>query len=372
MGLLDDALRNVGFSRHELSYRYAGLPTTTEYNKAAILSGKWEETAGNYETLLKARSVSEWKGKNVIYLSTLKALSELQTPVEPTIVVLNFSDGDELLHSDVESKNATYEEELHRLFSRVAEAVAKLSQEWTGPREAFSVHVVTDHGACRVLEEEKHSFEAAVIKKLFANEKYRFASVPEDQIHEIPGHLWALGHRFKGPFVSENTTFFLPRGHSTVRYAGRLKGYVHGGVTPEEVIVPTALYRLVKVAWKKPGARFLNLDMARETGRAKFYIQRVVPLEIEIQNPNATDMHIIRASVVAPEADLKSYEVATIPGEAAKPMKMNCYFKKSALGEKALEIEIVYEIAGEQHALFLTLESDFISAISLGFSLKDL
>lgn len=147
---------------------------------------------------------------------------------------------------------------------------------------------------------------------------------------------------------------------------------MHGGVTPEEVIVPTALYRLMKAAWKKPAARFLNLDLARETERAKFYIQRVVALEIEIQNPNATDIRIIRASVMSPEADLKSCEAVTIPGEAARPLKMNCYFKKSALGEKGLEIEIVYEIAGAQHTLPLTLESEFKSAISTGFSLKDL
>lgn len=372
MGLLDDALRNVGLRRHALSYRYAALPTTTEHNKAALLSGKWEAGSGTYETLLKARSAADWKGTNILYLSTLKAFSEMQAPTEATVVVFNFTDGDDVLHSDVESKNTTHEDELHRLFSRVAEAVAKLSQEWAGPREGFSVHVVTDHGACRVLEEEKQSFEAAVIKKLFADEKYRFASVTEDQIHQIPDNLWAIGHRFKKPFASDEATYFLPRGHSTVRYAGSVKGYVHGGVTPEEVIVPAAFYSLVKVAWKKPAARFLNLDLARETGRAKFYIQRVVALEIEIQNPNAVDIRIVRASVMSPEADLKSCDVVTIPGEEARLLKMNCYFKKSALGEKGLEVEIIYEIAGEQYTLLLTLESDFKSAISTGFSLKDL
>ncbi len=370
--ILDNALRNVDLSRHDLNYRFAGLPTITEYNKTALLGGEWQDKAGNYEALLKTRSASDWSGRNVVYLSNLKAMSEMVAPQEATIAVLNFVDGDELLHSDVESKNTTYEDELHRLFARVAEAVNRLSQEWGGSREHFSVYVVTDHGACRILEEEKRSFDSAVVKKLFANEKHRFSAVPEEQANEIPQNLWAIGHRFKRPFASENTTFFLPRGHNTVRHAGTVKGFMHGGVTPEEVIVPTASYKMVKAAWKTLAARFLNLDLPRETGRAKFYVQRVVTLDIELQNPNATDIRILRATVMSPEADLKSCETMTIPAGRVKPLRMSCYFKKAALGGKPLEIEIAYEIAGEQHTLPLVLESEFKSAMAGGFSLRDL
>jgi hypothetical protein len=372
MGILDNALRNVDLSRHDLKYRFAGLPTITEYNKTALLGGEWQDKAGNYEALLKTRSASDWGGRNVVYLSNLKAMSEMAAPHEATIAVLNFVDGDELLHSDVESKNTTYEDESHRLFTRVAEAVNRLSQEWGGSREHFGVYVVTDHGACRVLEEEKRSFDSAVVKKLFANEKHRFSAVPEEQANEIPQNLWAIGHRFKRPFASENTTFFLPRGHNTVRHAGTVKGFMHGGVTPEEVIVPTASYKMVKAAWKTLAARFLNLNLARETDRAKFYVQRVVTLDIELQNPNATAIRILRATVISPEADLKSCETMTIPAESVKPLRMSCYFKKTALGGKPLEIEILYEIAGEQHTLPLVLESEFKSAMAGGFSLRDL
>jgi hypothetical protein len=372
MEILDGALRNIGLNRHDLNYRFAGLPTITEYNKTALLSGEWQDKTGNYEAILKKRSKSDWGNKNVVYLSNLKSMSEMTAPQEATIAVLNFIDGDELLHSDIESKNISYEDELHRLFVRMAEAVNRLSEEWGGSREHFNVYVVTDHGACRILEEEKRSFDSTVIKKLFANEKHRLSAVTEEHLNEIPENIWALGHQFKRPFISENKIYFLPRGHNTVSQIGKMKGYMHGGATPEEVIVPTAFYKLVKAAWKKPTARFLNLALARETGRAKFYIQRVVPLEIEIQNPNTAEIRILRVTVTSPEADLKACETNIIPGGSAKSIKMNCYFEKAALGEKLLEIEIAYEIGGEHQTLSLTLESVFKSALSSGFSLKDL
>jgi hypothetical protein len=372
VSLLDDALRNVGFSRHDLHYRFAALPTITEYNKSVLLSGEWQNNAGNYKAILKARAKADWNNKEVVYLNNLKAMSEMAAPQEAIIVLLNFVDGDELLHSDVESKNTSYEEELNRLFARMAESVNRLSKEWAGPKKHISIYVVTDHGACRILEEEKRSFDSTVVNKLFPDEKHRFAALDEKQVDDTPDNLWALGHKFKQPFVADGKIFFLPKGHNTVRQAGRVKGYMHGDVTPEEVIVPAAHYKLVKAAWKTPATRFLNLDMVRETGKAKFYIQRVVTLELEIQNPNPSDIRILRASVTSPETDLKSCEVAVIPAESVNTLQMSCYFKKAALGEKILEIEIAYEVSGEQHTLSLTLECEFKSAMAGGFSLRDL
>ena len=372
MELLDQALRNVGLSRHNLHYRFAGLPTITEYNKTALLSGNWQNKAGNYEAVLKNRSASDWSGKNVVYLSNLKSLSEMEAPQETTIAVLNFVDGDEILHSDVEAKNTTHEDELHRIFSRMAESVNRLSQEWAGSKEHFNVYVVTDHGACRILDEEKRSFDSTVVNKLFVNEKHRFSIITEDQVNEIPENLWAIGHRFKRPFSDEKMIYFLPRGHNTVRQTGMVKGYMHGGATPEEVIVPAASYKMVKAAWETPSARFLNLDLEKETGAAKFYIQRVVTLEIEIQNLNSTEIRIHRASVISPETDLKSCETVTVPAGSVNTLRMNCYFKKAALDKKSLEIEIAYEIAGEQRTLPLTLDSEFKSAMSVGLNLRNL
>jgi hypothetical protein len=370
--LLDDALRNVGYSRHDLHYRFAALPTITEYNKPALVSGQWHHDARNYDAILKARAHADWNNSKVVYLNNLKALSEMTAPQESAVVLLNFLDGDELLHSDVESKGTSYDEELHRFFARMAESVIRISKEWAGPKEHVSVYVVTDHGACRILEEEKKSLDSTVVSNLFPDEKHRFAVIDETQAAEITDNLWALGHRFKQAFVSDNRVFFLPSGHNTVRQSGRAKGYLHGGVTPEEVVVPTALYKLVKAAWKAPATHFLNLDLIKETGRAKFYIQRVVTLNIEIQNPNAVDLCVLRASVSSPETDLKSCDVGVIPAGRVNTIQMNCYFKKAALGEKNLEIEIAYEISGEQHTLALVLECEFKSAMAGGFSLRDL
>jgi hypothetical protein len=250
--------------------------------------------------------------------------------------------------------------------------VRGLCDRWIGQREDFNVYVTTDHGACRILDEEKHSFDSALINKLFPNEKHRFSSIDAAKAGEIPENLWVLGYKFHQPFYSDGKVYFLPKGHNTVRFPGKGRGFLHGGATPEEVIVPTALYKAVKVAWKHPFARFLGLSLDRETGKARFYIQRVVSLEIELQNPNSSTMRIIRVSVPSPETDLKGCASPVLgPGES-DVLRMDCYFQKAALQESSLMIEITYEIAGDTYTLSVPLDCQFRSAVSTGFSLKDL
>ena len=372
MKLIDHAMREKGFSAHERSFRFSALPTVTEHNKPQLLSGQWSVSKKAYDAILKERAEKDWHGRQVLYVSNLKALSELEVPSNPATVVLNFIDGDELLHEDAEAQNTTHEEELSRIYMRMAEAVRKIADAWTGSPDDFHVHVVTDHGACRILEEEKKSFDSKVINKLFPEEKYRFATITEDKADEIPQNLWELGFRFKPPFGTTDDIYFIPKGHNTVRLGGRNGGYTHGGATPEEVIVPVGLYKPVKAAWNSPSWRFIGLEIEQETGKAKFFIQRVISLKLEIQNPNTSELRVLRASILSPDTDLKGCGTPIVPAGGEAVVTLDCYFQKAALEQTLLEIEIAYEIAGDTHTIHVSLESHFKSAVSTGFSLKDL
>lgn len=372
MKLLDDALKNVGLNRNVQEYRFAPLPTTTEYSKPLLLSGIWSGYEKDYSKILESRSKSSWSNRKSIYLANLKALAEMELPAEPAVAFLNFMEFDELLHSDVLEKNSTYEIEFHRIAVRLSETLRRIAEALAAMKKGLQVHVVTDHGACRILEEEKKSFDAAVVASLFPDEKHRYAVVKEDDADSIPDHLWSIGYRFKRPFVSEKILFFLPRGHNTVKHPKKGSYFVHGGVTPEEVLVPAAVYRTEKAEWKSPGVRFLNLDINKETGLAQFFVQRLVPLELEIQNPNNIGIKIKQFGVLSPATDLKDFETPEIDPEKTGVAHVDCYFEKSALEENSLVIEVSYEISGETRVVTEEIESEFKSALRTGVNLRDL
>jgi hypothetical protein len=230
---MDQALRSAGFSFQSQNYRYASLPTVTEYNKAALIAGVPDIVANNYATLLSERSARDWAGVHTYYAGTLRALSDLQLDADSAVVLVNYIEGDEILHSDVESKNRTYDDELARIYSQLAEALMGLCERWSGPKDEVRVLLVTDHGACRILEEETRTFSSNIVDKLFDDEKHRMATMTSDQAAKIPPSLWALGYRFSSPFSGNDLVHFLPQGHNTVRKGGAGKGYLHGGITPE-------------------------------------------------------------------------------------------------------------------------------------------
>jgi hypothetical protein len=372
MELLDEALRNVGLNRYTQEYRFAPLPTTTEYGKPLLLSGKWTGYEKDYAGILKTRSKSSWNNRKTLYLSNLKTLADLEPPAEPAIAFLNFMEFDELLHSDVLEKNSTYEMEFRLIAARLSETLRRIAEAQAGMKQSLRVHVVTDHGACQILEEEKKSFDATVVDKLFPDEKHRYAMVNEDDANSIPDSLWSIGYRFKRPFISEDIVFFLPRGHNTVKHPKKGSYFVHGGVTPEEVLVPAAVYKTEKAELKRPSVRFLDLDINEETGLAQFFVQRLVSLDLEIQNPNDTGIRIVRFGVLSPATDLKEFETPEIDAEKAAVSRLDCYFEKSALSENSLVIEISYEISGETRSVTEEIESEFRSALKSGVSLKDL
>ena len=98
----------------------------------------------------------------------------------------------------------------------------------------------------------------------------------------------------------------------------------------------------------------------------------MVPIVIEIQNPNSVELSISQAIIVSPETDINSSDAVVVsPGDVGT-IKLNCYFKKMALGENELEIEIAYEIFGESHTMTIVLDCEFKSAISGGFNLREL
>jgi hypothetical protein len=193
-----------------------------------------------------------------------------------------------------------------------------------------------------------------------------------EQAAKVPANLWDLGYRFSSPFSAPDVVHFLPRGHNTVRKAGTSRGYLHGGATPEEVIVPTAIYGLIATTWKKPATRFVNIDMGTIMPLARFFIQRVVGIEIEVQNPNSLPLQVTAIESLAPEASTKDVRVATIGPASVANIRIDLYFQKSALGADALELRLRYQIGGAEQELALSLAAEFRSATAPGLNLRDL
>ena len=373
--LLLKAFRISGFHKHEQGVRFAPLPSTTETCKSLLLSGDWHhEKKASYEAIVDQRVKVSWPEKKAFYLPNLQAMaSSASSDEESAVYILNYIPSDEVMHSNPGLKGMTYDDELFNCFTKLAEAAHSFLQRSQKNNQDVSVYVVTDHGATRILDPERKSFESTIVQDLFENSKHRFATIDKSEPDSIPDNLWDIGYRFKQPFGDCNFTYFIPQGHKTAGVKKGAQGYVHGGATPEEIIVPIAVFKAVESEWKEPLGRFADIKLDSASQAVVFHIQRIVGIEIAIQNPNPEPLRIIRVEIVKPEAsEVREFNPCTIEGNSEKQFDVKCYFKKEATRENELLLRFIYQYGEEEREFVLPLKSIFKTAVTGGFSLKNL
>jgi hypothetical protein len=214
------------------------------------------------------------------------------------------------------------------------------------------------------------SLDSKVVANLFSSSKYRFAEIPDMEADNIPQNLWGLGYRFKQPFDETSVTCFIPKGHNTVAAGVQKNGYMHGGATPEEVIVPIGVFRLSKPAWKKPAARFLNMRL--DNGIAVFYVQRLQTISIALQNPNGQAIAVKEVRILTTGGEVREYSRPTVAAESEGTVSLECIFRPECKAQVEFNVEVEYAISGEDKSVSVAIKAVFRSAQTGGFQLKDL
>jgi hypothetical protein len=367
-GMFEKALGKSGLHRHASGYSFAPLPSHTAVCKPQLVSGKPDATGSDYLKLLRSRSEDEWQGRNVHYLMGVDQLASLPVSGDPYVALLNYLAADEALHRDAAAEGSSWTEQLTLLFGNLAKAVGDYAKQVSEAGQDFGLYVVTDHGATMILPEERKAADAQLTKKLFPNEKHRSATLAPDEVQQVPANLWSLGHRLES-FMGD-TTHFIPRGHNTVAAAGPRLTFSHGGATPEEVLVPSGLFRIYSANWATPRVRFVDLDMA--AGRARFYIKRIVMLTFEVQNPNSDACRLEGIEIAPKVGEIRHFDSLLIPAKGTAQGAVSLYFSDSALNTEKLTLSFDLRIGQDALPYLIELPVAITSATTSGIDLKNL
>lgn len=373
--LLIKAFHGRGFYQHEQTARFAPLPSNTYTCKTLLFSGNWHvDQKLNYRKIIDNRVKASWPEKNAVYLSGLPAMTQLNiSDEESAVYALNYTPSDEIMHSDPGSKGMTYDDELFSCFVKLAETVKSFILQAPNVSSDTRIYLATDHGAAKILESERKNFDSSIVNNIFKDSKHRFAAIDKDLADDIPDNLWDIGYRFNQPFGHSDITYFIPQGHKTAGVRKQAKGYVHGGATPEEIIVPAAIFKTIESKWKEPLGRFVDIKLDPASQAAVFHVQRLEEIEISIQNPNSESLRVIRAEIVKPEAsELRIFNPCKIDPNSENQLKIKCYFNQAAINIKEFSIRFIYQYGEKQGEVMLSLKAIFKTAMTGGFSLKNL
>lgn len=364
----EKALADAGLHRHECQSRFAPLPSLTSVSKPAIVSGRWDVSGSDYRKMLETRSAEEWSSRPIQYLSGVNQLVAQKDFSALSVFLLNYLAGDEALHTDAAAEGTTHADKLALLFHSLGHAVGDFARRASQQGRKFGLYVLTDHGSTSVLPSETRSIDAQLTKRLFPNEKYRSATMTSAEAATIPDNVWELGFRFVNPCHAGDVVHFVPRGHNTVASLTK-RAFSHGGATPEEVIVPAAVFRLFRANWIAPAVRFV---IKLKDGRAPFYVKRMATVEIEIQNTNAAELRLESVTIAPAVGEIRAFSQTLVAANTIGQASVSLYFAPAATTVALLTFEFQFRIAQETLNRRIELPVTISSAASTGTDLTNL
>jgi len=333
--LLLEALRQHGINQVSTDYALAPLPTITEIGVPALLNGLRPDdptfTADYAEALRRA-----FPGHRTAQSSAVGHFAQtLATGAD--LCCLHWTELDTYLHRPehhIEGSRADFiRQELGRRISQLADELRRL------PGRKTRLVISTDHGATRCLRN----------KLGIANPKINEAATARhERCVKLEGKL--LNEK---EHLDEEETYFLPpslthnpdpwvvaRGY---RYFGSNDhGYRHGGLTPEETIVPLVVAEIGAFVLKPLRLTYLET-------RPLVLGNTLTDAALRLQNPNDFAVRLTEISL-AEDPKASTRLVAELAAGAKLPVKLTFKLPRSlpvSQGQVTITVAVSYTMQGE-------------------------
>ncbi|MBI4529963.1 MAG: PglZ domain-containing protein [Candidatus Latescibacteria bacterium] len=337
--VLEELMHGRGYLLQAQTPYLALIPTETEVCKKCLLTGEPERSRigrRSYEDIV----TRDWQNditRRSTYLSNVTQLQELNR-LDADIYFLNYRALDELLHDTDEHTGIPHSEGARTLLRALVEMIDEFARRFQIEDELV-IHVISDHGSTKIAADMVNVIDQRFYQKASLNKHHRFVTITGEQLKRLPDntefqcyvldrHKYGLDHNY---LIARRYYRFLKTDDSF---------YVHGGLTPEETIVPFVTFRKAPVEIKEP-----TITLRDSTFR--YNIKSVVILDIV--NPNEYPLQNIDIKLEAVDLDYETLlPLDELPALSSIEISISCRFRKSERDSKQLLVRLTYEFAGHR------------------------
>jgi hypothetical protein len=341
--LLSDLFQERGYFLAAAEPYLAMAPSETEISKKCLLSGAVGYEAMDdktYKGIIEKGWVPYFNDRAFRYLSDIGALAAVGT-IDAAAYVVNYLGVDKALHSSTDEIGMPHRVHIQHLLKNLVENCVQFAEKH-GLRENIRIHVVSDHGCTRIPAEMPNELDPAFFKMPgFAIRSHRHVAVSAERFADLADNL-----RLDCFFLPAND-FLNPENVLCARRANRFiptdkDFYVHGGLLPEEMIVPYLMF--------EPAAAPLQ-DLTVLLHKTEFRY-RMENIELELGNPNDLAVEHISVSILNGNVESEPARIASLNGKTKALVKINARFRQTSLPEdqSSLRLRIRFHARGEQHS----------------------
>jgi hypothetical protein len=329
--ILVKQLSEHGFRVAEMVRKIACIPSETSISRKSVLAGRLPnqlpEAVSEKSTILDA-----WQSRTHKRVTFLEKFNDLESvdQYQAELYIYVYTRLDDLWHTPAYN-DFEIEEEIEvamaRLVARLSKAMTQLEQ-----RDPASLVISTDHGAIYLhTKSERLSVPASATKDETYEKHRRF--IRTSRPDALNGVEW---------FYLDKGVFHLHHNYAVARgwryIERRPRGFTHGGLSPEETIVPMIICELGE-------SEVERLLPSYEQASSPLRLGRPGDLRLRVRNP-------YRILIEDLEISLSDYGL-TFPPLDIKP--------QLEVETEAVELQLPAKMPVEQDAVFVNLSARFIA-----------
>ncbi len=320
----------------------AMIPSETEISKKCLLSGAvgyTEMDQTSYKGILEKGWVPYFNDNSFRYISDIGKLNQVDK-LDARVYVVNYLAVDKTLHKSADEIGMPHREHIRHLLEKLVENVVNFSEKHSLD-DRIRIHIVSDHGSTQIPSDLQNDLDPTFFKQTgFEACSHRYLEVSNERFNTLADNL-----KLDCFFLPAND-FLLPTNVLCARRANRFLPtnkdvFVHGGLLPEEVIVPYLAFEPATIPFK-------DLDILLKKNEFRYRLETVA---LEIGNPNDAAVEQVQVSVLNGNVEWGCESISLLNGNHKASLQATGRFKLTTLPEeqKNLSLRVRFRARGESH-----------------------
>lgn len=336
--VLEALLRTKGFMKTDAENYLTLIPSETSLCKRCLFAGQPsnKDIHGNsYEDILAKEWAGYFADKKIIYLSNPGDLKSLEK-IDHQIYLLNYLMVDNILHNSEDELGQPHASSVKHYLKGLVETIYEFAQKFK-ISDKLSIFIVSDHGSTKISAELPNIIDEKFFRERCDDKRHRFITLSSAEFEGLSENHKNQCYFLDKERYGNDENYLITRGY--YRFIKTDSSfYVHGGVTPEETIVPFAVFQKTAESVEKPKISLLD-------NLFRYAVKSFIKLEIV--NPNDISFENVQLEVESPEISYEPTSLDELPAQSVVQQKIPCRFPKS-IETNSLSLILRFEYGGEE------------------------
>ncbi len=334
--------RAQGISLSASEPLFSLVPTATEVSKASLIATRGDQVdlpTSSYPGLIGKEWPVNRTGAKPAYLPNIGALQQLKS-LNSYLYFLNYLPIDEALHQDANETGKPHDEVVYDLLATVAQSVAEFAKRFNIEKR-LNIYVLSDHGSTRIAQGVVNVLDASFYKGLALKNHHRFVALTDEKLVQLPQMATQQCYVMDRKQFNTNHNYLVAKQYYRFLQTSE-NFYVHGGLSPEEVVVPFAHFTFNPIVPLSPTMSLCTLEF-------RYAVKSRIPIELGNPNPFPLDSVTVRLL----DLDAEEATVEELSAKSLETVELTTTFRKSIGGSntRTLRIGVRYSYQDTEYAM---------------------